>query len=244
MVGLNFQSLTEVPSIKSSKNAIDDDYLRSLLNQDNIMQIGDYLYRINKTDESVYVLPAENINQYSDLVSENIKNLNIKVYSTDDDVIELVESGLTGSEKGIFCKDRKAYKVSSTSNQVTVLANPKVDMIIEAMYNKYGVYFTLKAVGEHILNINELKYYFQIDNSSWSQRCGSSVNNYSHPWRTKTSGTMGGGLYKEKFKFYQGMKQLKSYRFKIRFRCENWYQPSGNLSYTTYFTNYVTIQSL
>lgn len=241
---LNYTSYTEYLSIKgqNENDPIEDDLLSAMLNKDLVFQIGNYLYRVNKEREKVFVLPSNKIVEYQDLVSESKTNPNIRQFSTDDDVIELAESGATGEEKGIFCKDRKANKKNSSSNVVTVLASPKIEMYIEAMYNKYGVYNTLKAVGTHQQNISELRYYFQIENSSWAQRCGSSKSNYSHPWRTKTSGTMSSGIYKEKFKFYQGMKQLKNYRFKVRFRCENWYQPSAPNPYTVYFTKYILIE--
>lgn len=244
LLSMNYTSYSEYLSSQGEGqiDRIEDDLLGAILNEDFIFQVGDYIYRINKENEKVFVLPATNISEYEDLVTESKSNPNVRRFSVDDDVIDLAESGATGEAKGIFCNDRKANKKNKLSSNVTVLSNPTVEMNIEAMYNKYGVYFTLKAIGQHHQNYSELKYYFQINNSSWTQRCGSSVSNYSHPWRTKTSGSQSGGIYSEKFKFYSGMKQLKNYRYELRFRCENWFQPSSPNPYTVYFTDYVLIE--
>lgn len=52
-----------------------------------IVQIGEYLYRVNKTTESFYVLHAENISEYQDLVSENKSNFHIRKFSKNGDVM-------------------------------------------------------------------------------------------------------------------------------------------------------------
>lgn len=224
-------------------DGLGDNFMSAILNEDQIFQVGNFIYRVNKSAEKVFVLPADNISEYEDLVNESATNSNVRQFSTGDDVIELAEKGDLGEEKGVFCSDRKAKEKSTTSSNVTIMVNPFLEMYIKASYNKFGVYFTLKAEGTHqTASTSTYKFYFQIDNSSWAQRCGSSVSNYSHPWRTKTSGTQSGGVQTEKFLFYNGTKQLKNYHYRVRFRCENWLQPSSPNPYTIYFTSYVMIE--
>ena len=241
MVALDYQALKESSLEKSNNIGVDDEFLASLLNQDNIMQIGDYLYRVNKSKESVYVLAAEHFNQYTDLVNENLNNENVREYSTNEDVVELVEAGLDSEEK-LFCGDRKAKSKTEVSESQDTGNNTSMYLFVK--YKRFGVYFSLMAEGYRTTNSSQFGYWYQIDNSSWSKRCGSSVSNYSHPWRTGNGYNVFGSpvLYSDVFRFYSGSKQLKNYRYRVRLRCENNNIPTSTQSYTTYFTDYVLIQ--
>jgi hypothetical protein len=113
---------------------IEDDFFKSILNADLAVQIGDNIFRVNTFTEKVYVLPVINQDQYDDLIAENTANKNIKVFSTGDDVLELIEnngqkicrqSGISGQHAGQFFG---ANKMAS------------------ADFNKYGIYFSLSAV--------------------------------------------------------------------------------------------------
>jgi len=114
---------------------------------------------------------------------------------------------------------------------------------MEVKYKKYGIYFALKAYGEHTNAFNDvLHYWFQLYNCSYTQRCGSSVSNYSHPWRNANqTGTQTSTTRIHKFKFYGGTKQLKNYDYQVRFRCENSYNATASQPYTGTFTSYAHI---
>lgn len=245
VVQLNYTSYAEELASKggSTVDLIADDVMSAILNKDGVVQIGDYVYRINKSTEKVFVLPASKISAYDELVAESKTNPDVRKFSTSDEVIDLAESGAAGEQKGLFCSDRKANEHNQSSNVVKLMDSPLVDMYIKASYNKFGVYFTLKAEGKHpTVSWSLYKFYFQVENSSWAKRCGSSCDNYSHPWLTKSSGTQSNNVQTEKYLFFNGMRQLKNYHFKVRFRGENWLQPSGSNAYTTYFTEYVMIE--
>jgi hypothetical protein len=84
----------------SDSNIIDDNFLSVVLNSDQVIQIKNYLYRINKTSNKVFVLHKNFCNFYQDLINENITNDKIMVFSTEDDVFDLLgERG--GSEKAL-----------------------------------------------------------------------------------------------------------------------------------------------
>src|SRR3954471_15222273 len=53
---------------------IADDGFRSLLNPDLVVQIGDYIVKVNPATEKVYVLPAAHEAEYADLVAERTSN--------------------------------------------------------------------------------------------------------------------------------------------------------------------------
>jgi hypothetical protein len=122
-----------------NKDIIQDDYLASILNEDCIVQIGEYLYRVNVASESVYVMSSQFIEQYEDLVNEDITNKNIMKFSTDEDVIDLVETGLDGCKDcgGCAADEFLTDYVDITIAYHTVTAHGKVE------YYKAGIYFGL-----------------------------------------------------------------------------------------------------
>ena len=84
----------------SDSNIIDDNFLSVVLNSDQVIQIKNYLYRINKTSNKVFVLHKNFCNFYLDLINENTTNEKILVFSTEDDVFDLLgERG--GNEKAL-----------------------------------------------------------------------------------------------------------------------------------------------
>jgi hypothetical protein len=85
---------------KSGNDSIQemDDFLGQLLNEDGIIQIGNFIYKVNLQSQKVFVLPATNSSEYQDLVNENKSNKNIRQFTTNDDVIYLAESGASGEK--------------------------------------------------------------------------------------------------------------------------------------------------
>jgi hypothetical protein len=127
---------------KSANNQIDDEFLASILNKDMIVRIGDNLYRLNKPEEKVYVLPMQYITEYNDLVAQNMKNHHIKKFSTDDSVIEMVESGELG-EKKAFCGEDGVGSRHQEVEQYNGSTGGSNTAITSLSHNKYGIYFTI-----------------------------------------------------------------------------------------------------
>ena len=227
---------------------IKDDYFASILSDDKTVQIGQHIFKVNPENEKVYALHIKDKKYYNELIS-NIENSPfIRVFTFNDDVLEAIKNNNVGNNDivpGVFCNDRHAVEKSATTNEVFIMINPEVKMNLKVLYEKGGIYSSLSAEGTHnTVSSNDYKFYFQLDNCSYKQRCGSSVSNYSHPWRTKTSGWNLASQSKqvELFKFYSGMKRLKEYNFTVRFRGENFLQPTATQTYTTYFTAYAHIE--
>jgi hypothetical protein len=99
---LNFKNYFSVEhsESKSGNDSVQemDDFFGQLLNEDGIIQIGDYIYKVNLHSEKVFVLPVSNLAEYQDLVNENKSNDNIRQFTTNDDVIYLAESGASGEK--------------------------------------------------------------------------------------------------------------------------------------------------
>lgn len=206
---------------KSSENddLLGDDDLAQILNEDWIVQIGDYLYRVNKPTESVYVLPASKVSEYQDLVNENVANKNIRKFSTEDDVIELVESGAEGQKSLCF---------QSYANQrnefisATLPLGYGMQLIID-MRSKYfaaGIFFNLKSFTSTFaqgLSWNDVssdypQYVYQnyalylkmTGRRRYKVRCGTDTGYYT--WSKEGSGSAGVVLQS-----YQGSKGLNKY---------------------------------
>ena len=82
-----YSEYAKVNNISIASSLIDDDYFADIVNKDRIVQIGNFIFKINIQSKSVYVLPAKDVANYNDLITENIKNKAIRVFSTEDDVL-------------------------------------------------------------------------------------------------------------------------------------------------------------
>ncbi|MFY0688957.1 MAG: hypothetical protein JXQ90_17435 [Cyclobacteriaceae bacterium] len=129
-----------------------DDFLDALLDQNQIVRIGDYFIKIDLPNEKVYVLPDYNSEEYDDLVSVNLQNNNIMVFSTDDEVIHLLEEGSTGTQNGRteFCSEsgaRDDFGDEYWCYPEDICDDDRIHLA--AHYLKSGVWFTLNAKMEH-----------------------------------------------------------------------------------------------
>ena len=129
-----------------------DDFFSSLLNEDGVIQIGKFLYRINLETGLVAVLSEANLAEYADLVSMNKKNKNIRIFTTQDDVIDLAESGAESTAKscgGIGGGTYTSYDNGSDGLKIVTLENGNVwrlNAIVE--FEPLGVLFRLSSKHE------------------------------------------------------------------------------------------------
>ncbi len=134
---------TELKSCSLSEDDNYDDFLLTILNSDNVVQIGEWLYKVDMENKQVSVLNSKYPELYTELLN-NIENELIYNYSTDDDVIDLVENGVFGdtqlkSTKGWFCKAGKAASYTKTT------WIDDFDMEFKLHYTRAGIYFALYA---------------------------------------------------------------------------------------------------
>ncbi len=145
---LGYTSYTE-ELINQGTTAIDlikDNILSAVLNKDRVVQIGQYLYKVNMQLDKIFVLPTANISEYLDLINENKLNKNIKEYSATDDVIHLSEgnkiSSCGGIGGGVYPCYSNVYSgqiIKTFSNGVVWRLNPFV------RFFKAGIYFKLSS---------------------------------------------------------------------------------------------------
>ncbi|MBX9851814.1 MAG: hypothetical protein K2X86_08655 [Cytophagaceae bacterium] len=107
----------------SSDSLIEDEFLASLLNEKNIVEIGGKAYKLDFSEEKVYVLSDLTDENMILLENKNVSSGKLKVYSMDEPVL-LIEQGeyesnnaATPNAKKKFCIQRGAKK-RKTDNRV------------------------------------------------------------------------------------------------------------------------------
>lgn len=225
--GLNYTSYTEELANQGA-NAVDligDNVLSAILNKDRVVQIANYLYKVNIQNEKVFVLPKTKISELSDLINENKTNKNIRQFSIGDDVIYLAESGDPGEKCGGI--DGGTYPCYSSSSNALVIgqyANNDVKLNPGVKFFRAGVYFRLSALFELVnMNTNGV-FNIEIEvkgPQGWYKRrpCNSgSIGT------TSASTFINSTLRAEQKTFYSGTRNLNGYYFFVRGRAKN---PNG-----------------
>lgn len=204
-----FKSLLTIDTLFS------DDYFKSLLNKDLCVQIGKNIFRINPLSEKVFILPDSCINSYNDLINENTNNKDILTFSTEDEVLDLVENdSLQNTRKKKKCKDPYANKGKDAS-----FLTDGTGKLAIARYRKFGIFFHLYADIEQI-GTWPGPYEFVLGpgypDSMWVKfdvRCKSSANaNYGGQakgfWKTIAQ--------KQRYNAWKGSRAISKYYFAFK----------------------------
>jgi len=124
-----------------------NEFLSSILNEDGIEIIGDHYYKVNLGSERVFVLSDDFANEIEDLKKEKTTNENLLVFSTNDDVLYLIDEGSKGTLNGrteLFCRKSGAGEDKDNSFVVEpVYGDYRQDN--KVVYQKAGIYFSLQA---------------------------------------------------------------------------------------------------
>lgn len=122
-----------------------NDFITTLINSDGLIQIGEYIFKIDLQTEKCFVLESRYNTEISDLVNGNTQNEKIMTFSTNDDVLYLLADGSKGTQQGrtqLFCtqsgaraKDHKDFDYESD----------RFRMDNKIVYQKVAVYFSLQA---------------------------------------------------------------------------------------------------
>ncbi|GAA3620354.1 hypothetical protein [Flavivirga jejuensis] len=136
----DFEKEMERIEINNSEQLINNEYniLSEVLNEDNIIGIGDYLIKVDLNTESVYSLNKSFLDQYNDLANINLKNSNITQLSIYEDVLGFLDGSNTllarSACTNIPAPYRYDYQGSNGNNR---------HIAVSARYRAYGIYFNL-----------------------------------------------------------------------------------------------------
>ncbi len=140
----NYFSKTHILA-KSESSQEMDDFFGQIINEDACIQIGQHIYNIDLTKERVFVLNSDKVTLgYNDLVAGNLSNKDISEYQLTDDVLNIVNGGIT--EK---CASPGGFEVFSTSGAGTSLEFRSMIKLFSA-----GVYYRVtgrtKKIGGYV----------------------------------------------------------------------------------------------
>lgn len=132
----------------------EDDLLGSMLNEYGVVGIEDYYFKIDSNGELVFVLPSLYESEMEDLIDGEWGNENVYVFSTDDDVLYLLDEGIKGTVDldnqvyftGLFCSESGARGRKEANNEYNPAVwgyNYRQDN--KVVYQKAGIYFSLQA---------------------------------------------------------------------------------------------------
>ena len=132
------------PIVDEEDSLAMDDMFGKLLNADAVVIIGDYAVKVDLPNEAVFVAPYNNLaGHYADLIAGNTGNKNVKKFSTDDDVIDYL---LTGVD---FEKCGGSASFDQWSNNIFPFDNNSQWFKWRIRYFKSGIYFAVRAKVYH-----------------------------------------------------------------------------------------------
>lgn len=218
------------------------EFLREVLNTDNIFQIGSYLIKIDLLNDRGLMIASSNANAYSSLVNNDQEAAGMMVLDGDEDFgLELLESlesnTITPSEYKTFLAERAcggARRRKEANIEKWLETNEVCDeaptvgrtysMDNKVVYQKAIFYFSLQAkirsVWRCTFGGNQLfipMYYF-VDTKltgtvKYRRRCQTEVNNNV----VMEEGYFGGGNGILDWRAYSGGRSLSHYDFNVDF---------------------------
>ena len=162
---------------QNTTSSINEDSLRmdemfgKLLNKDGVIILADYAVKIDLSKQKAFITNTKNLQaNYSDLIIGSKTNKNVKSYSTDDDVIDILLNGEIFKCGG-----------SSSFNEFSQYFGPQGYNLIGgelvqfgARYFKGGIYFSVRIKGYQYPNEfgvygsnPKLQFEIKSDNPNW-----------------------------------------------------------------------------
>lgn len=219
------------PSTPSDVDSLEmDEMFGKLLNGDGVIILGQYAIKIDLTKQSAFVTKVIDLkDKYTDLVTGNTANKNIKAYSTDDDVIDALIDGITfkcGGSAG-FLDNSAVFGPSGFG----LVGGETVQF--RARYFKGAIYFSVRIKGYHYPNEfgvygtnPNLRFEIRSDSPNWKamrmrpRPCNNNNNVYhlggmrnfdgSGVWSSDATGRY------QTWKGYERVRGLNGYRIWIR----------------------------
>ena len=181
---LSYESYSESDQ---DKEKVGDAFLSAALNSDMIIQIGHYLYRINKATEHVYTLPVSEIASYQDLVTEDLSNKYVLEYSTVDNVFELLGEAIDEEKGSKKCASSNSsvddwYEYANFIDAGNIYGNGtdkryKFERRFMVKYDNWGIYrklFTEFKHNEKWFGIFDETYFSVVYNGNYQVKNGGS----------------------------------------------------------------------
>ncbi|WMJ74999.1 hypothetical protein RCC89_17780 [Cytophagaceae bacterium ABcell3] len=190
----------------------EDDYLANFLTPEGIIEIGDYVFKINMPDEKVYALHKEKVKENLQDLYEEKRNNAILEFSTNDEVLTLLEDRNSSAQEKLFCGETRA---NNDDDRATIdYGNGEYRMNCKVVYQTAGIYFSLigradgrvKSVFGWYVNhpITMTANY----SANWKPRCGTARSVSDS--RIETTSSL-------RIRVYESVRGLNNYSYNIVF---------------------------
>jgi len=208
-----------------------DGFLGRLLNEHGIINIGKYLYRVDKSTERVYALRYNKEDDYSKAVEKLTANRvgnEVLVFSTEDDVLDEI----IGIENGENPQTRKSCDGAADFDRFSpAYYSPLLGKIqYRARYVKNGIHFVVRIGVSQAINLQKqfedraLKFEIKPDVNNWKamrmrRKPCNKVHSTTHAGGDRYFNTdwIYSGNYRDKiWKPYEGVRALNGYRVLLR----------------------------
>lgn len=201
------------------------EFLQQILNKDRIVQIGNWLIKVDLLNERVLVLETEYSENYQKLVDNDLSFEHIQIFSTEDDVLDLLKAGEqspTMKVSGLFCSESGAQRKKSSGYKY-IDSGRRLDC--KVVYQRAGIYFSLQGKVIH-----ETKTGFF---GSWTGICSCFGNeainleyNYIYKPKCKSQVASNGSTstntsYSLNKRPYQSTRGLNKYKYTCTFSLNN-----------------------
>ncbi len=194
-----------------------DDFLLSILNEDKIVQIGQWVIKVDMESGLVSALSEDDIIFYDDLVNDAI-NDKIYRFTTGDDVLDLLDAGVKGTIntsqfKKLWCKDARAKMRRKTQTDGGKLSG---EQKLVLQYFKSGIYFTLyaKVKNKRVYSGSQDARVTMYLEYEFDDRCGRSYSR-GQTTITKTGRLPMGNVVQN---IYRHVRNLEKYRLDVDYK--------------------------
>jgi hypothetical protein len=131
---------------------VESDGFGAVLNTDDIVQIGTWIFKIDMTTQRAYILHQNDLSYYNHLVAKNLSSGKVLLFNTNSDVLDLLEDGyrtdpsLGGSgvdlERGKGrCSGDGCGREKDQESEIWAGGNNMLHA--KLLYRRYGVYFEM-----------------------------------------------------------------------------------------------------
>ncbi len=192
-------------------------YLDAILNQDRIVQIGAWLFRLDWHQRKVYVISHEIQGAYNTLLNQI--GPDVSVFSMDDDVLGFLMGEGDPSLRG-------CGGVGGIDDDLIIfnaeLGLNTYPIELKAKYQKFGIYFRLFASTRH--QFSNVATDLKVEGpEAWARvrPCRRNRTHWSSPgYKNLIPSNSPAFGYTQKWVFYSGSRSLNGYHFFVSVRAE------------------------
>lgn len=223
---INFISMSRHLINTTSTNPLlleyyENEPLSKIISSQGVIQIDDWIIKVDVVGERVYALHKNHENEISDLINGNLNNPNLIIYNTEDEVLTLLEEGIYSTERGLFCKDNRAKQKQDKKDYGDV-GTPK--LVCKVTYRGFGIRFVLSSTVNYRSGLIpyraslRMSYVYRYEGRCKNNKgeiseesnltCGDPANGY---WCVKNNASH------YEVKHYAGRNTLKKYELRAKF---------------------------